>query len=47
MIMTITTVRVRRTCRAVRNGPGIGKENRMGRGREGEGDGKRKRERCC
>jgi hypothetical protein len=47
MTMRITTVRVRRTCRAVRNEPGIEKENRMGRGREGEGDGKRKRERCC
>jgi hypothetical protein len=30
MIMTMTTARVRRTRRAVRKGPGKGKEQRMG-----------------
>ena len=32
MAMTVTTTRVRRTHRAVRKGPGMGREERMGRG---------------
>jgi len=32
--MTITTARVKRTRRAVRKGPGKGREQRMGRGNE-------------
>jgi len=31
LAMTITMARVRRTCRTVRKGPGIGREQRMGR----------------
>jgi hypothetical protein len=34
MTMTLTTARVRRTCRGVRKGPGKGREQRMGRGQE-------------
>jgi hypothetical protein len=38
MTMTMATARVRRTCRAVRKGPGKGREQRMGRGkRRGRG----------
>jgi len=33
MAMTMTTARVRRTCRAVRKGPGKGREQRMGSGK--------------
>ena len=33
MAMTMTTARVRRTRRAVRKGPGKGREQRMGRGK--------------
>ena len=33
MAMTMTTTRVRRACRAVRNGLGKGREQRMGRGK--------------
>jgi hypothetical protein len=37
--MKMTTVRERRTCRAVRKGPGKGSEQRMGRGK-GRGRGR-------
>jgi len=33
MTITMTTARVRRRCRAVRNGLGKGREQRMGRGK--------------
>jgi hypothetical protein len=47
MKMTMTTARVRRTCRAVRKEPGKGTELRMGR-RQGRGRGREtERERYC
>jgi len=36
MAITMPTVGVRKTLRAVRKGPGKGRQHRMGRGRDGD-----------
>ena len=41
MVMTLTMASVRKTCRAVRKGQGMGREHRMGWGQGREGEGKR------